>query len=481
MMQLFKKYRYVNWITIIVILLVVFRLVLNATVPLMDKTEARYAEIARIMVDTNNWIVPQISNGIPFWAKPPLSTWLSASSFKLFGMNEFAARFPYFLLSILMALMLGKYAKREQLSFWLPALILFTIPQFYLHAGVVSTDTALAFSVALTMLSFWESTQGSKHWYWKYLFFVGISLGLLAKGPIILILTIPPLFIWIWIHNYFKRVWLLFPWFSGAIIIALIGLPWYYFAEKESPGFIDYFIVGEHFKRFFDSGWSGDKYGFPKSQPVGMIWVFLLIFSFPWIQIIISKIIKNRKSILKNKWITFLGFWLLWTPLFFTSSKSLIHPYIMPVMVPLALLIVHWWKDLKYKKIALTCALLVPVASFGIYSYALTTNQLKFYANSDKQFVEKIQNELPTFHLYVKSYSGQFYSKGKIEVKQLHEIENYVHDEKPFEIIIKNRDTSTVPATILNRLEPIDFTHKKTFYRFKGKDNNNNIVTNENN
>jgi 4-amino-4-deoxy-L-arabinose transferase-like glycosyltransferase len=54
---------------------------------LLDKTEARYAEIARI--NTNQWIMPQIDYGIPFWAKPPLSTWLSAGSYS-FWVNEFA-------------------------------------------------------------------------------------------------------------------------------------------------------------------------------------------------------------------------------------------------------------------------------------------------------------------------------------------------------------------------------------------------------
>jgi 4-amino-4-deoxy-L-arabinose transferase-like glycosyltransferase len=39
---------------------------LIAKIPLLDKTEARYAEIARIMWDTNKWIMPQIDYGIPF-------------------------------------------------------------------------------------------------------------------------------------------------------------------------------------------------------------------------------------------------------------------------------------------------------------------------------------------------------------------------------------------------------------------------------
>ena len=66
-------------------LLVFIRAFFNYSLPPMDQTEARYAEIARLMVDTQNWIVLQIDYNIPFWAKPPLSSWATALSILLFG------------------------------------------------------------------------------------------------------------------------------------------------------------------------------------------------------------------------------------------------------------------------------------------------------------------------------------------------------------------------------------------------------------
>ena len=59
-------------------LLIFIRAFFNGALPLMDKTEARYGEIARLMAETGEWVVLQIDYGIPFWAKPPLSTWASA-------------------------------------------------------------------------------------------------------------------------------------------------------------------------------------------------------------------------------------------------------------------------------------------------------------------------------------------------------------------------------------------------------------------
>jgi 4-amino-4-deoxy-L-arabinose transferase-like glycosyltransferase len=76
------------------------RLALSALIPFMDTTEPRYAEIARIMAQSNDWITPWFNNGVPFWGKPPLSFWAQALSFKLFGVNEFAGRLPSWLANL---------------------------------------------------------------------------------------------------------------------------------------------------------------------------------------------------------------------------------------------------------------------------------------------------------------------------------------------------------------------------------------------
>ena len=152
-----------NYIFVSVIILLIFRFIILGAIPLLDKTEARYGEIARLMYETKEWIVLQIDYGIPFWAKPPLSTWLSAISFNVFGVNEIAARLPYFLLNILILIILGNWVKGFKKSFFLPAFILLTTPEFLIHTGVVSTDTALSFSITLIMISFWKAMQQEKH------------------------------------------------------------------------------------------------------------------------------------------------------------------------------------------------------------------------------------------------------------------------------------------------------------------------------
>jgi 4-amino-4-deoxy-L-arabinose transferase-like glycosyltransferase len=436
----------------------------------MDTTEARYSEISRIISETNNWITLQIDYGVPFWAKPPLSSWLSASSFNILGVNEFAARFPYLLLSIGIILMLGKYARKQHLPFYLPGFILLTIPEFYLHAGVVSTDTALTFSVVLCMLSFWESLQNPNKTIWNYLFFVGIGLGLLAKGPIVIILTIPPIVVWIIFFKEYRNTFKSFPWILGSFIVAIIALPWYYLAEKESPGFFDYFVIGEHFSRFFDSSWKGDKYGFPKVQPLGIVWVFLLLFAIPWIQVLILKTWKNRFEILKNKWLTFLFLWLLWTPVFFTISKSLIHTYIMPVIIPIALLITYWWNTIKKKELLVSFCLLVPLLLIIAYGAIKISSKEEFYTNSDKFLIEHhLNKETEIYYFEIKSYSGQFYAKGKVKKIDTEEIIQKIKNKTPFKLIVLDRILVKNQFLQNLNLELIESNFKTGVYYYSGK------------
>ena len=79
------------------------RLVTLALYPIMDTTEARYAEIARRMAELGDWVTPWYDHDVPFWGKPPLSFWLTATSFHLFGVSEFTARLPHFLCGLLVA------------------------------------------------------------------------------------------------------------------------------------------------------------------------------------------------------------------------------------------------------------------------------------------------------------------------------------------------------------------------------------------
>ncbi len=442
--------------------LVLIRGIFNYSLPLMDKTEARYAEIARIMSETQNWIVLYIDYGIPFWAKPPLSTWVSALSISVFGNHEFFIRLPYLLLAVATGLFLNLY--KEGSSRYLPGILLLCLPEFYLHAGVVSTDMFLSFSIALMMLSFWQAIKEHSKSYWGYLFFIGLGLGLLAKGPIVAILSLAPIAFWCAITNKIKKAFKTVPWFLGITLSLSISLPWYYLVELRSPGFINYFIIGEHFERFFNSGWQGDMYGFAKQQPFGIVWVFFIIFTLPWSILLVRLLIKNWSEIKKDSWAMFLLIWMLWTLLFFTISKSLIHPYILPSMIPMALFINHFWEEVHNKKKYLCVSLGIP---FTLLLILLSGLAKPIYFNyTDKYILKNLNNQLPIYSLEQKSYSSQFYTKGLIKVIEQKELKTFTDNDSEFYIRITNDKWKNLSPSIKSKLEVVNKNNRVGIYRF---------------
>ena len=464
-----KNNSYVLYIAVIV--LVIFRLLLTITIPLLDKTEARYAEIARIMWETNQWIVPEIDYGVPFWAKPPLSTWGSAASYIIFGVNEFAARFPSFLLSIILIIITGKMVKKEGHSFYLPGFILLTMPEFLIHTGVVSTDTTLEFCIVMMMISFWKTMKSDTKTYWNYVFFVFFGLGLLAKGPLIMVLTFPPIFLWCCLDfNRFKQLFSKFSIVIGLLITAIISVPWYYFAEQQSPGFLDYFIVGEHYKRFVEPGWKGDLYGSGHSQPKGMIWVLLIAFAFPWIQIVFYKLWKNKTTIFKNEWVSFLVLWAFWTPVFFTISSNILHTYLLPTAIPIMFLIVHWWNDFTKKKVIIRTALFFPAVVFLFYFGFVATGQFDSKMNSDKYLFQNLKvttenKNIPIYYWKSKNYSGQFYSNGKVQVvKTEAQLDSVQTVNKKMFFIITTKEKSEIPQKYWDKMTLAESNFKTSVY-----------------
>lgn len=460
-----------------VIVISLVRLLLLWMIPLLDKTEARYSEIARIMSDTGNLVTPQYDYGIPFWAKPPLSTWLSSFSIDIFGVNEFAARFPAYIVSLLIIYIVAKFVIRRGGDGWLAALILITLPEFLIHMGVVSTDTVLSLAVLLTMFGFWEGiTRKSK--LWGYLFFIGIGIGLLAKGPIIIVLAGGPIFLWCCVKpKRFIDLFTKLPWISGLIVTAAVALPWYLAAEDATPGFIDYFIVGEHFKRFVEPGWSGDMYGFAKRQPLGIIWAFLYAFALPWIFTLTGKLIKNRSNIFNSDYRSMLVLWLLWTPLFFSISRNLIHTYTLPVMVPIALLVIDLWDQVRGKKRIIYISLIAP-ALIVLATVALPFVNKKEIMNTDKYLIED-NIKTDSYKLYSlndKTYSSMFYSKGKSTVVFSNEklqqeskregalLERVIRDGDDFYILVYKTDKEQFEKEFGSIFKAIDQNMNNTLY-----------------
>lgn len=314
--------------------------------PLMDTTEARYAEIARRMAELGDWVTPWIGEGVPFWGKPPLSFWMTATSFETLGVGAFAARLPHWLCAVAIAWLVWRWANRRSRREAVYALALTASSAlFFATAGSVMTDMAFALGLALAMRGFWLGLHetGSRRLREQALFFLGIALGLLAKGPLALVLAGVPIAAWAIASGNCRRALGGMPWVTGALSVLVVALPWYVYAELRTPGFLEYFLVGEHWNRFLEPGWSGDLYGHSHAFARGTIWLFALLAFMPWTVLLPAAAWRWRNAAAPAKpedrlLSSYLACWALAPCVLFTLSGNILWTYFLPGVPALAML-----------------------------------------------------------------------------------------------------------------------------------------------
>jgi 4-amino-4-deoxy-L-arabinose transferase-like glycosyltransferase len=442
----------------LLIMMLLLRIVSLALYPLMDTTEGRYGEIARKMAEMNDWVTPWFGTGVPFWGKPPLAFWMSALGIKIFGVNEFAVRFPQFLASLLVVIVAYNWAKRILINPFYVIAILSSSFLFMAMSGAVTTDMVLCAGSTLSISSFWLSLRGieSDRVYHQYLFFIGLSIMLLAKGPVGWVLVLMPIGLWAFLTGSIKETWKELSWFTGCILAILVALPWYLLAEKHTPGFLNYFFVGEHWKRFTVPGWNGDLYGTAHARPRGSIWLFLVAATFPWFLIYpVSAWLSNKKNNIQEKFKDRqFKLYLLLTGLspciFFTMSGNVLITYVLPGIPSLALLLTITLGEIKEKvaKKLLFTGVLIGSLTMGCALILLTIGHIGD-SKSAKAIVDLYnaqQSSNPLVFFNDRQFSSMFYSRGKvINVKSLKEVDE-MSKSSPVYIAITKSQSSALGA-----------------------------------
>ncbi len=395
--------------------------------PFVDTTEPRYAEIARLMAETGDWITPWFEPGVPFWGKPPLSFWAQAAAIRLLGVSEFSLRFPSWLATLAMVWLVWRLARQlwsDRVAQW-SSLIFATMGLTYISAGAVMTDPFLALGTTLTLVSFCLVMSGEGN-PWRWFFFLGLVTGLLSKGPLALILTGIPIVLWLIFSGRKVADLRRLPWWRGTLVTVVLSCPWYLLAELKTPGFLDYFIVGEHFRRFLDPGWAGDLYGSAHNQPKGMIWVFWLWASFPWgiialMGLVLTWFRRGNNSVVRetvsNPGLSFLLMSALAPMLFFTFAGNTLWTYILPSLPFTAILIGRWasecesgWlPEIRGGMVAIVPVLLtvfVALTAAGWASLKTEKELVSYYQQI------KLADDSPLIYLNDLPFSAQFYSNG---------------------------------------------------------------------
>lgn len=440
----------------------VVRLLTLGGYPLTDTTEARYAEIARKMLETGQWIVPQIDYGVPFWGKPPLSMWLTALSYKLIGVTEFAARLPSLLLGVAVCSLVYVLASRRHgVDHGLRAsVVVATSLLMMVSAGGVMTDPAMLLGTTLSMVAFWLALT-TRSTLWGYLFFVGLAVGLLAKGPVAMVLTLAPIGIWALGTGRVGEVWRQLPWGTGTLLTAVLVVPWYWAAEVKSPGFLHYFLVGEHWQRYTVSGWKGDLYGSGHAYTRGTIWLYALLGTLPWSLWLLWQLARNKTSIAitplraGDGWQLYLVCWMLAPAVFFTMARNILPTYVLPGLVGFGLLVAEVWERRQLREPSNR------IARLGLVMPALTVLLVMVVwpyvgFQSQKEVVsayrESLQQDIPLMYFKHRPYSAEFYSRGRALQIDMAQLRQALARPTPTYLVIKKADVPQLPEDVRARL-----------------------------
>jgi 4-amino-4-deoxy-L-arabinose transferase-like glycosyltransferase len=228
--------------------------------------------------------------------------------------------------------------------------ILASTTLFYLASATVMTDLVMAAGVFLSMAGFYSAITEQKYArLWGYLFFVGLGIGMLAKGPVAVVLAAIPIGLWVLLKNRWVDTWNRLPWVEGTLLTCCIFLPWYVAAEIKTPGFLQYFIVGEHFHRFLDSGWTGDLYGNGHAEARGTIWLFWFAAVLPWSFFFLApfrwtkRLYRGVRSEQDGRSL-YLLCWAVSPMVFFTMATNIIATYVITGLPAISFLVIDLWR-----------------------------------------------------------------------------------------------------------------------------------------
>ena len=179
---------------------------------LWEPNEGRYAEIAREMVVSGDYVTPRDDFEL-YFEKPPLVYWVNAASIRIFGVNEFAVRLPAALFSVGQIVITGALADAMfgATAGFFAALVLALSPLFFGFARFATLDPALAFFLTAALGAFYiaardDSFSQPSARRWMLISAAMLAMGTLAKGPIALLLGGAIAVTWLAVEHRLRRV-----------------------------------------------------------------------------------------------------------------------------------------------------------------------------------------------------------------------------------------------------------------------------------
>jgi 4-amino-4-deoxy-L-arabinose transferase-like glycosyltransferase len=331
--------------TTIILLLITYLCGLTIDV---TRDAAKYAYISKEIAQQGNWFHLMIM-GEPYSQKPPMLFWLSAISFKLFGISNFTFKLPVFLYSLLgffAVYRLGKSLYNTKIGILSSVILLFSVISI-LYNMDIHTDIVLMTNVSLSLWMLHEYLSKNK---WKYLIGSGIALGLsiMTKGPFGVVIPffavagfilstrkIEKLFKWDWLFIFLIA--------CATASPALITI----YIDKGFEG-LKFFLWDNNFRRVI-----GDYQG---GNNDSIFYIHNLSYLFlPWSIILFTGVFFQFKDFFRRKFtpndhFVFWGTWVFF--LIISISKNKLPNYLLSLIPFLSIITARGWETIFEEKIS---------------------------------------------------------------------------------------------------------------------------------
>ena len=331
---------------------------------LVPTDEGRYAEMAREMVVSGDWITPRL-NGIKYFEKPPLQIWMNALTFKLFGLGEWQARLWTGLCGLFGIALVAHTGRRvfDARTGLVAGLVLASSFWWAAFGHVNTLDMGLAGMMTLALCSLLiaqrtDASEGERR-NWMLACWAGMALAVLSKGLIGVVLPGAVLVLYtLWSRDW--AVWKRLHLGLGLLVFFAVTTPWFVLVSLKNPEFPQFFFIHEHLQRFTSKVHhrEGPLYYFIPLLVIGII---------PWLGMLAQSVWQARSERARGfQPKKMLLVWAVFIFFFFSISGSKLPSYILPIFPALALLIACHLEHLSRKAWIINAGLIATMGVAGL-------------------------------------------------------------------------------------------------------------------
>ncbi len=311
---------------------------------LTESSEARYAEISREMYQSGDYLHPRLL-GIQHFHKPPVTYYITALGYSIFGINEYGARFFLqiaLLAQVLLVFLIAQLLYKDRNISLAAALIYFSYPVVQFASKNLTTDAYLTTFIFSSIYFFIRYHAENRKLLFLYLFYFFCGLAFLTKGPVGIL---PQLFFAI-SYVKFNRIKMRFGFhqIAGIVFCIILCASWFSILLLESESFLDYFVNYQLVHRV-----SGNV--FNRSEP---FWYYLMVMpplALPAFIYFIDYCFGGfKREKIKSNLTRLIVIPLVLMFIIFSASSSKLIFYVMPLYLFIAILSARHLTNISLKK-----------------------------------------------------------------------------------------------------------------------------------